>query len=146
MFAQVKIGFFRGLGFCIALLIAFGIAYAVMMASFNNMMTDLEEGDYTVYSEDEKPSVKLQSYDVSGNKVTVLGVIDNQAEKHWEQTSVEVEFYLGEQFVRECTHLVETAIKPNSTEHFQMNCKSCGDGFPEFDRVEMKIYDSWIKY
>jgi len=146
MFEQIKIGFFRGIGFSLALLIAWGIAYAVIIFTVEGMMSDFDEGDYIEHSDDIELFAKVQSYEVNENKVTLLGSIDNQTDDSWERTSVEVEFYLGDEFVRECQEEVEASIKPNSKENFELTCKSCGEEFPKFDRVEIKINDSWIEY
>ncbi len=143
MFSQIKIGFLRGVGFSIAFLLAWAIIYGIVFSAFEGWTSDFEDGDYIEFSGETKLTPEVLSFEVNENRATLLGVIENETDYSWERTSVEVEFYLGEKFVRECSEEIQTTIKPKDKEHFELSCKSCGDKFPEFDRVEIKINDSW---
>lgn len=143
MFSQIKIGFLRGVGFSIAFIIAWAIFYGIIFAVFEGWFSDVESGEHVEFSSDIDLKPKILSYNVNENRATVLGVIENNTDYSWKGTSVEVEFYLGEKFVKECTEEIATKIQANGKENFEFSCKSCEDEFPSFDNVEIKINDSW---
>jgi len=143
LFSQIKIGFLRGVGFSIALSISLAIIFTIISSMFDDIYSDIESGDYVEFDNTIELDAKLLSYEVSENSATILGVIENNTDYIWKETSVEAEFYLGEKFVKECTAEITTKIEPNGKEHFEFSCKSCESEFPKFDRVEIKINDSW---
>lgn len=146
MFSQIKIGFLRGVGFSIACILAWAIIWIILFGAIESWTSDFEDGDYAEFSEETKLVPSVLSYEVHEDKATFLGVIENDTDFSWERTSVEIEFYLGDTFVRECVEEIQSTIRPNDKEHFELSCKSCGDTFPEFDRAEIKINDAWIEY
>ena len=146
MFSQIKIGFLRGVGFSIAFFLGWAIIYVILFGVIDSWTSDFEEGDYVEFSEETKLVPSILSYEVYEDKTTLLGVIKNETDYSWERTSLEIEFYLGDTFVRECVEEIQSKIESNTKEHFELSCKSCGDTFPEFERAEIKINDSWIQY
>ncbi len=146
MLSQIKIGFLRGIGFSIAFMLAWAVAYMILFGVIESWTSDFDDGDYIEFEDDTKLTPTVLSYEVHESKATLLGVIKNETDYSWERTSVEIEFYLGDTFVRECVEEIQTTIRANDKEHFELTCKSCGDTFPEFDRIEIKINDSWIEY
>ena len=146
MLSQIKIGFLRGIGFSIAFMLAWAVAYMILFGVIESWTSDFDDGDYIEFEDDTKLTPTVLSYEVHESKATLLGVIKNETDYSWERTSVEIEFYLGDTFVRECVEEIQTTIRANDKEHFELTCKSCGDTFPEFNRIEIKINDSWIEY
>lgn len=146
MFSEIKIGFLRGVGFAVAMLIAWGIVYLMIMSTFDDWDSDYDEADYVEFSDETKLVPNVLSYEVHQNRATVLGVIENQTDHSWDSTLVEVEFYQGETFVRECNQEIPSTIKSRTKENFELSCKSCGDTFPKFDRIELKINGSQKQY
>ena len=143
MVSQIKIGFLRGIGFSIAFILAWAIFYAVMFSVFEGWISNSEEEGYVEFGGETELIPKVLSYEVNEDRATLLGVIENESDYSWERTSVEVEFYQDDIFVRECSEEIQATIKSGNQENFELSCKSCGDKFPEFDRIEIKIIDSW---
>jgi len=141
--SQIKIGFLRGIGFSIAMLLAWALIYVIVISIFDGWGSSYEEGDYVTFDTETKLTPKVLSYDLHDNQAQILGVINNDTDHTWERASVEIEFYAGETFVKECNEEVQARLTPQSTEHFELGCKSCDDEFPMFDRVEIKINNAW---
>ena len=143
MFAEIKKGFLVGVGFSIALFLAFMVMYMIAMSAFDDWEDEYDEGDYVEFDDKTKLSPSILSHEVNQDIATLLGMVVNDTQYAWEETSLEIEFYSGETFVRECSEVIGSIIKPGTKENFEIACKTCGDAFPEFDRIEVKINDSW---
>ena len=144
MFSQIKIGFLRGVGFSVALSIVLIITFAVIFSMFDDMYSGIENGDYVEFDKTIELEAKFLSHQVKENRASILGVVENNTSHVWKDTSVEAEFYLAGEFVKECSTEINTKIESGGKEHFEFSCKSCEDQFPKFDTVEMKINDSWM--
>lgn len=127
LFSQIKVGFFHGIGFSIALCLGLFIISSVISNMFDEMYSDFEDGDYIEFDSAIELKAKYLSYSVKENNATILGVIENNTDYQWKDTAVEVEFYLGEVFVKECSTQITTKIPSNTKENFEFSCESCED-------------------
>jgi len=150
MFSEIRIGFLRGIGFALSVLIIWGavaiiffiVQYPDQAVDLINEITDYDE--YVRFTSETKLKAETDRYELDENKLVLLGRVFNETDHTWKNIKVEAELFDKDEFVKECTQTLGGFLKPGDTEVFELSCGCCKQkSFPSFDRIDLKVTNAW---